>query len=247
MDNKVLAIVNGKEITQDIFDFTISKFPPDRKSHFTTEEGKKELLDQIISWELVYNHAKETGFENNAEYIFQMEEAKKAIMGQLVIQDVLSKIEVDNKEALDYYTQNVDFFNEPEQVNAKHILVSTEEEAKTVLKSIKEGTSFEAAALEHSSCPSKDQGGSLGAFSRGMMVPEFEEAAFNSEVGVITEPVKTQFGYHLILVEEKIAPKTKDFEEVSEMIKGHMLQEKQNHTYMEFVNGLKDKYKVEVK
>ena len=76
MDNKVLATVNGKEITQEILNFTMSKFPQDRKVHFDTEEGKKELLDQIISWELVYNYGKDSGAENKEAYIFQIEEAK---------------------------------------------------------------------------------------------------------------------------------------------------------------------------
>jgi peptidyl-prolyl cis-trans isomerase C len=247
MNNKVLALVNGKEITQEIFDFTMSKFPEDRKGHFNTEEGKKELLDQIISWELVYNHGKALGIENTEAYLFQIEEAKKAIMGQLIIQDVLSNILIDDNEVVEYYNQNKEFFNEQEQVSAKHILVETEEKANKVLELINNGLAFETAAKEYSSCPSKDQGGNLGEFGRGMMVPEFEEAAFSSKIGVVTHPVKTQFGYHLILVEEKIEPKAKAFEEVRESIKGHLLQEKQNHAYVEFVNSLKDKYKVVIK
>lgn len=247
MENKVLAVVNGKEITQEIFDFTISKFPQDKKGHFATEKGSKELLDQIISWELVYNHAKDTGFENKEEYLFQLEEAKKAILGQLVIQDVLSKVAVDDKDVLEYYNQNLDFFKEPEQVSAKHILVDTIEKANEIVNEINNGLSFEDAAMKYSSCPSKEKGGSLGVFGRGMMVPEFEEAAFNAEIDVMTKPVETQFGYHLIKVEEKIEPKTKSFDEVGGMIKSHMAQEKQNHTYLDFVNGLKNKYTVEIK
>lgn len=247
MENKVLAIVNGKKITQEIFDFTISKFPTERKNHFATEDGKKELLDQIISWELVYNYAKDENFEKREDYLFQLEEAKKAIMGQFVIQDVLSNVIVDDKDVLEYYNENQEYFKDEEQLSAKHILVESEDKANDIYEMIKNGLAFEEAAVMYSSCPSKEQGGSLGTFGRGMMVPEFEEAAFNSEIGVITQPVKTQFGYHLILVEGKIEPKTKSFEEVKEMIKGHMLQEKQNHTYTEFVNSLKNKYSVVVK
>jgi peptidyl-prolyl cis-trans isomerase C len=247
MENKVLAVVNGKEITQDIFDFTISKFPPERKNHFESENGHKELLEQIISWELVYNYAKDSDYEKKEEYLFQIEEAKKAIMGQLVIQEVLSTVNIEDKEVMDYYNQNLDFFNEPEKVSAKHILVATEENANEVLKEINNGMSFEDAAMKYSTCPSKEQGGNLGPFGKGMMVPEFEEVAFKAEIGVISKPVETQFGFHLILVEEKIEPQTKSFDEVKELIKGHMLQEKQNHTYMEFVNNLKNKYTVEVK
>lgn len=247
MDNNVLAIVNGKEITKEIFDFTISKFPAERKNHFATEDGNKELLDQIISWELVYNYAKDEGFEKREDYLFQLEEAKKAILGQFVIQEVLSNVAVDDKDALEYFNANQEYFKEDEQVSARHILVESEDKANDIYDMIKNGLTFAEAATMHSSCPSKEQGGSLGTFGRGMMVPEFEEAAFNSEIGVITQPVKTQFGYHLILVEEKVAPKSKSFEEVKEMIKGHMLQEKQNHIYTEFVNTLKDKYSVVVK
>jgi peptidyl-prolyl cis-trans isomerase C len=247
MENNVLAVVNGKEITQEIFDFTASKFPADKKSHFTTEKGKQDLLDQIVSWELVYCHGKDTGLENNAEYLFQLEEAKKAIIGQLVIQNVLADVKLEENEALEYYNQNLDFFKDPEQVNAKHILVDSQEKAEEVLKQINNGMAFEEAAKQYSSCPSKEQGGSLGEFSRGMMVPEFEDAAFTAEIGVVTAPVKTQFGFHLIRVEGKQDPKAKSFEEVKDMINGHMLQEKQNHTYMNFVNDLKSKYAVETK
>ena len=247
MENKVLAIVNGKEITQEIFDFTISKFPEERKNHFSTEAGNNELLDQIISWELVYNYAKDEGFEKRADYLFQLEEAKKAIMGQFVIQDVLSSVNVEDKDVLEYYNGNQEYFKDEQQVSAKHILVESEDKANDIYEMIKNGLSFEEVATTHSSCPSKDQGGSLGIFGRGMMVPEFEEVAFTLEIGVISRPVKTQFGYHLILVEEKLEPKTKSLEEVKGMIKEHMLQEKQNHIYVEFVNNLKNKYSVIVK
>lgn len=83
-------------------------------------------------------------------------------------------------------------------VSAKHILVSQDYEMQDVLKKLEEGMSFEEAAEKFSSCPSGKRGGDLGPFTRGQMVPEFEEAAFNLEVGSVSEPVKTQFGYHLI-------------------------------------------------
>jgi len=80
-----------------------------------------------------------------------------------------------------------------------------------------------------------------------MMVPEFEKAAFELEEGVVSEPVKTQFGYHLILVEGRTEAEEKPYEEVRELIKNHMLQEKQNALYFEKVNALKEKYSVEIK
>lgn len=88
------------------------------------------------------------------------------------------------------------------KVNASHILVKTEGEAYMVLKAIREGKSFEEIAKEKSLCPSKRQGGNLGWFGRGMMVKEFETACFNGKKGQIVGPVKTQFGYHIIRIDD---------------------------------------------
>ena len=86
------------------------------------------------------------------------------------------------------------------QVRASHILVSDEATAKQVKSKIESGSSFEDMAKEHSSCPSKRQGGDLGWFGKGQMVKPFEDAAFSLEEGKISAPIKTQFGYHLIKV-----------------------------------------------
>lgn len=83
-------------------------------------------------------------------------------------------------------------------VSAKHILVDAEHEAQDLIKKIEEGVTFEDLAAKFSKCPSGQQGGDLGEFGRGRMVPEFEEAAFGLEVEQVSSPVKTQFGYHLI-------------------------------------------------
>lgn len=84
------------------------------------------------------------------------------------------------------------------KVKARHILVKQEHEAQDLLKKIGEGSSFETLAREHSDCPSSEEGGDLGSFGRGAMVPAFEEAAFALKVGEVSKPVRTQFGYHLI-------------------------------------------------
>ena len=90
------------------------------------------------------------------------------------------------------------------EVSAKHILVSTESEAKDILQKINnDSISFEEAAKKWSNCPSKNNGGDLGYFGRGMMVKEFEDVAFSTEKGAISAPVKTQFGWHLIKVIDK--------------------------------------------
>jgi peptidyl-prolyl cis-trans isomerase C len=86
------------------------------------------------------------------------------------------------------------------QAAARHILVSTEEEANDIKSKIAEGADFADMARQYSSCPSSAQGGDLGTFSPGQMVQEFNDVCFNDEVGVVHGPVKTRFGYHLIEV-----------------------------------------------
>lgn len=247
MGEKLIALVNGKEITDKNVKFALSKFPSDRRGYFETEEGNKQIVEQIISWELVYNHAVDTGYTDREDYKFQLEEAKKAILTQMAIEDILKNVSVDEKEIIEYYDQNKEYFMDKEEVNARHILVATEEEAVSIKKEIDGGLSFSDAAMKYSSCPSKEQGGSLGFFSKGVMVPEFENAAFSLTKGQISDPVKTQFGYHLILVDDKKPGKEKSLEEVKNTIYEHMIQEKQSFTYMNFVNELKKKYPVEMK
>jgi parvulin-like peptidyl-prolyl isomerase len=86
----------------------------------------------------------------------------------------------------------------PSQIRCSHILVRTQPEAKQILEKLKEGDSFEKLAMQYSQCPSKKEGGDLGFFSHGMMVREFEKAAFALEKGNLSEPVKTEFGWHII-------------------------------------------------
>jgi peptidyl-prolyl cis-trans isomerase C len=86
------------------------------------------------------------------------------------------------------------------QASARHILVSSEQDCQDLKQQIESGTDFAEVAREHSQCPSKSRGGDLGTFRQGQMVPEFDQAVFQGEVGQLQGPIKTQFGYHLLEV-----------------------------------------------
>lgn len=247
MENKVLAVVNGKEITQVDFDNTILRFPQERRAFLQTEQGKKQLLEQIISFELIYNYAKDEDMEDESEFIVQFEAMKKELLTQYVISKAFSEVNVSDSEAEDYYNVNKERFKTQESVSAKHILVDTDKKAAEVAKAINDGMTFENAAKEYSSCPSSEQGGELGTFTRGQMVPEFEEAAFSLPIGVVSEPVKTQFGYHLIKVEKKNESKVSPFGEVKESIKNELLQKRQNMKYSQLLEELNKRYTVTIK
>lgn len=247
MEKKVLAKVNGIEITETNIQNAISRFPKERQGYLLTDEGKKQLLNQLVTFELYYNYGKEIEIEKSEKFAKALEIIKRETLTQIAIDKVLSEVEVSDKEAEEYYETNKNSFVTGETIEAKHILVDSEEKAKEIVEKIKAGMSFADAATEYSSCPSKAQGGNLGKFGKGQMVPEFEKVAFELEVGVVSEPVKTQFGYHLIEVESKEEAKTRAFDEVKDMIKSNLIQQKQNNKYMTFTEELKKKYSVEMK
>lgn len=247
MENKVLATVNGRDITQRELDEIIRRLPAERQSYMSSNEAKKQLLDQVISFEVMYNYGKETGIENSPEYIHQVEQLQKEILTQITINKVLSEVTVTDEEVDKYYEANKDQFRTDETVAAKHILVDSIETAEEVKEKITSGMSFEEAAETYSSCPSKAKGGDLGTFSRGQMVPEFEKAAFELEVGKVSEAVETQFGYHLIKVEKKNGAQIRPFSEVKNVIKDNLIQERQKFKYMQMTEELKGKYDVQIK
>ncbi len=246
MENKVLAVVNGRQITDADINMTIAKFPPEKQGYFQNPQRRAQLLDQMVSFELVYNFAKDNDYEKDEVYIAQLEAAKKDLLTQTAINKILSEVTVTDSETEEFYNANKDKFVVEQSVRAKHILVDVEEEAVEIRKKISEGMTFEEAAAKFSSCPSNAQGGDLGSFTRGKMVPEFENAAYELALGEVSEPVKTQFGYHLIKVEEKTEAAQESFENVKGMIINNLTQQKQNAKYMELIEKLKGKYKVEV-
>ena len=164
-------------------------------------------------------------------------------MAQFAIRNLFKEVSVSDEEIKVYYDENQAQFKKGETVSAKHILVESEEKCNEILASITNGAkSFEDAAKESSTCPSGQRGGDLGAFGKGQMVPEFEQAAFAAEIGQVVGPVQTQFGFHLIKVEAKNEAEVAAFAEVKENIKRNLIQQKQNSAYDEKVAELKAKY-----
>lgn len=246
MENKILATVNGKAITEQDLNMAMTRFPQENQAFFATEQGKAQLLEQLISFELVHKYAEDEKLSETEEYKSQLEILKKDLLIQAGVKKILDAVTVTEEEVKDFYNNNPDMFKGEESVRAKHILVDSEEKAKEVKAAIDGGLSFEEAAKENSTCPSSSQGGDLGFFTRGRMVPEFEDAAFAMTIGEVSEPVKTQFGYHLIKVEEKTPEVTRSFDEVKGQLQMNLLSQKQNEAYINFINKLKQEQDVKM-
>jgi len=159
--------------------------------------------------------------ENNLDDKFIKEQMRKDLLSYKYNQFYLEKTEIADEAAKTFYDENTELFNKDE-VSARHILVDEEATAKEVIAKLEAGEDFAKLAGEYSTEPGAGaRGGDLGFFSRGQMVPEFENAAFSLEVGKISEPVKTEFGYHVILVEDKIQ-ETTEFEDAKVQIKDYL-------------------------
>lgn len=245
--SKILATVGGMPITEDdVNEFLMNL--GQRGQMYNNPEGRKEILKQLVANKLMLLDAKRNLFEAEAEFKAQLAKMKDSLLASYALEKVLKNVSVSDKDAKDYYEANKDKFVGEESVNASHILVDSEELAKELTAKIKAGEiSFEDAAMQNSSCPSKAQGGNLGDFGRGQMVPEFDTAVFAMEVGEISdEPVKTQFGYHIIKLNSKKAAEQMPYADIADDIKRSLIAERQRAAYDSKVNQLKILYPVDM-
>lgn len=237
---KTLVTVNGTEITQNDVDTELMNATQGRFNQVPAEKRaqfRKQVLEQLVAKELVYENAKKTGILKSKdfkdEYKKVLERVKKDLAIQVWQKRELDKVKVSEKELKDYYDKNKEEFNEKESVHARHILVKTENEAKDIIKDLKslKGDKLKSKFIElaktKSTGPSGPKGGDLDYFVQGQMVPEFNNKVFTMPVGTITdEPVKTQFGYHIIYLEDKKAKKLRSFKEVKGFIEQRLKLEK---------------------
>ena len=248
MENKILATVGSIAITENDVDEFLAGLGP-RGQSYNNPEGRKMVLQQLIASRLLLLEARRNLFETEPAFKAELAKLRDNLLISYATEKAISGASVSDKDAEDYYNQNKDRFVTEESVNASHILVDSEEKALELLAKINAGEiSFEDAARENSTCPSGQNGGNLGDFGKGQMVPEFDSAVFAMEVGEISAaPIKTQFGYHLIKLNAKNAAEAMPFEEIAPEIKNALLQEKQRAAYESKINQLKILFPVDIK
>ena len=243
MENKVLAIVNGREIKESDLKALVQNLGQNA-AYFQGEDGRAKLIDELIMHELMYSDAVENNLESEEEFIEVFNNMKKSMLQQYNLRKMFNEITISDEEVKAFYDENKGLYNRPEMVKASHILVDSEEKANDILEDITDGLSFEDAAKEFSSCPSKQEGGALGQFGKGQMVKEFEDAAFTMRVGEISAPIKTQFGYHIIKLTEHLPARSAEFEEVYQEVKDNCFAVKQENIYKNRKEELSKKYDV---
>ena len=253
-----LATVDGTKISDEDVNNALMQATQGRLAQLPAdkqEQLKKQFLDELVAKQVIYEDAKKKGITKSKEYKEQLEKIVASIKKDLAIKlwqkKLFEGIKISDKELRDYYNKNKQEFMQKESVHARHILVKSEDEARKIISQLK-GLSGKALknkfielAKEKSTGPSGPRGGDLGYFAKGQMVPEFEKAAFNTAVGhITTTPVKTQFGYHVIYVEDKKKAATKPFNEVKPYIEQRLKMEKFRDAMQKKMQELKSKAKI---
>ena len=243
-----LAKVGSVKITEQVLAKELKNLPEFAQQLFEGPEGKQRFLDELIKKELLYQEAKKKGMERDPDFQSKLEEFKKiTLIGILLEKEIEEKAAVTDQEVQEYYEKNKSDFSNVNRIRASHILVKSKEDAQKVLQRLKKGESFSKVAKEKSLDPGSAQnGGDVGFFSSGQMVPEFESAASRLKVGETSQPVKTKFGYHIIKVTDKKVGPPVDFDKVRNLIYQRLSAEKQKGIFDSYIEDLKQKFKVEM-
>ncbi len=228
----VYATVDGVEVTDKDIASLLRAMPGSKYDQLQPDQQKR-VVEQAIERKLLSKEAFREGIEKDAEFQKTLASIKGDLALEIWMKKVFDKVKVEEKDVKAYFDKNKDKFIKPETAKAKHIVVADEAAAKVIIKEL-EGLNGEALtskfielAKSKSTGPSGKNGGDLGWFNKKQMVAAFSEAAFGQGKGEVTKtPVKTQFGYHIILTEDKKGGEKVNFDDAKIQIENGLKMEK---------------------
>ncbi|MDM9627176.1 peptidylprolyl isomerase [Rhizobium sp. S152] len=237
----VVAKVGDLEIHQSELDLAVANLDP-QLAQLPDDQKKVAALSAAIDVKLLAQDATAEKLDQTAEFKKRMQYlADRELHNAYFKKHVVDTVTDDEVKAR--YDKEVAALPKQEEVHARHILVKTEAEAQDIIKQLDAGKNFADLAKEKSTDPNKADGGDLGYFTKGRMVKEFEDAAFALDKGAYTKtPVKTDFGYHVILVEDKRDAAPPAFDQVKDQVRQLVMRDK----YLALLAAAKDKSKVEI-
>ena len=238
-DDAVLATVNGEEITRTDVMMARNRLPAQLRE-MPEEQVLPILINLVIDSRLIANQARKEGISDEPEVKAQVELVQDMVLEQtLLTRHLQDKI---SEEALrERYENMIKDEKAREQVHAKHILVAERSQAEEAIRKLDEGAEFDQLAEEASAGPSAEAGGDLGYFSRGDMIPAFSEVAFALEPGTYSRtPVQTEFGWHVIKVEDRRVADPPPFEQVQ----GQLQQQLAMELRTQYVEQLREKAEI---
>ncbi len=234
-----IATVNGVKVDDKLIQQSLSQIPAEILK-VRKDEIIKSLTDKLVEQEILKQAAVKAKIQQSDEYKEQLKSIKTTLAANLLIKKIVADA-VNEKTIKQAFEDNKASFASP-AVKARHILVKTEKEAKDIIKQLNKGADFIKLAKEKSVGPSAKNGGDLGWFTEKDMVKPFADVAFTlAKNNYSKTPVKTQFGWHVILVTDKNPKKTPEFN----LVKGQIAQQLQEKTVTEYLTKLKSEAKVE--
>jgi peptidyl-prolyl cis-trans isomerase C len=241
-EDKVLAKVDGQPITEsDVQAMTTNL--AQQLQQVPAEMRRRAVLDRLIDLRLIVASAQKSGLDKGDAFKARLEQIRQQLLvGEFVKGEVEASVTPEMIKAR--YDKDAASFTPPEEMRARHILVKTKEEAQAVIADLAKGGDFAKIAAEKSQDPgSAKQGGDLGFFGPGDMVPEFDKAASELKIGEVTkEPVQTQFGFHVIKLEEKRKQPLPSLDQVKDQIKQALVGE----VFTERLEAMKKAAKIDI-
>ena len=218
----VLATVNGEEITQADIDLFYQELP-DQMKQIPIEQVQNQILDRLIDQQLILGEAKKARLDKRPDIERKLAYEKTKILNESYLEIVLEK-EVTPERIREVYNRAIALEEKREEIKARHILVKTEAEALDIINALKRGGDFISLAKERSTGPSGKNGGDLGFFTADQMVPPFSKAAYALRKGETSDkPVQTQFGWHVIKVEDRRLAGARPFQELEPQIREQLV------------------------
>jgi peptidyl-prolyl cis-trans isomerase C len=238
-DEVVLATIGDTDITVSDFNERISNLPP--KYQEVVNKRKKEFLEEIINDTLLYRQAIKYGLHKDKDVKKVIAEArKKVLIARLLKDKVDDEIEITDEDIEIFYQANRGRYLSPEIMRVSHILVHSSEEAEKILAAIEGGSPFEEMARAKSIDPTAQTGGDIGYFPKGQLMPAFEKACAELEIGQISGVVKTSLGYHIIKLTDRKPSELRPIEDVTEDIKARLRNIKRQELFGALLKRLRE-------
>lgn len=246
-DNQILAKIGDKNVTEADLKEMSNAVPDKFKYYYQTPEGRRQTLEYIVNVYALAAEAEKQGVDKRPDVQKLLSFTRNDLLARFYLEGLTKDLPVPSEaEAKAFYEQNKAEFVTPESIHLSHILVESEKEAKDVLAKLKKGEKFGDLASQVSICPSKDVKGDLDWMPRGSLAPEIEEIAFTMKNDQITGPVKTKFGYHVILMHDKRPARENSYDQVKELIVEQIKFQKQQEQYERIAEALRKKYNVQI-
>jgi peptidyl-prolyl cis-trans isomerase C len=247
---KAPSVVKVDEVTfsKEQLKEEMDGLPDYLKTVFAGSGGVDTFVEEVAKREVLTQEARKAGLDKDKEYLKKLADFERnALINMLLTKNIGEKVKVTDEEVKDYYDKNVKEFTVSKKVKASHILVKTEAEAQDVIKKLGKGAKFDELAKKLSDDKgSALNGGDLGFFAAGEMLPEFEKVAFSLEKGKLSAPVNTKYGYHVIMVTDVKTDEVIEFDKVKNMVRQKLSGNKQKQVFENYYAGIKKNHKVDI-